>query len=138
MSKIHVSMQQLMFITLLQRQSAVDSVLHSSSQSVDCGSYKLYLCVCLSLCVCMCLCVCLSRFYGLYLGYYGSDFNQTWYMVKTLEDRCIVLKFHRNRFSVDVIMTSFLFFKLLRKGSYSAQSQRKKLCKGKQLCCARL
>ena len=81
-----------------------------SSQSVDCGSYKLYLCVCVSflllrlisrllwvyklyLCVCVsflllrlisrllwvdCVYVCLSRFYGLYLAYYGSNFDQTW------------------------------------------------------------
>ena len=26
----------------------------------------------------ICVCVCLSRFYGLYLGYYGSDFDQSW------------------------------------------------------------
>ena len=33
-----------------------------------------YLCVCLSVCVC----VCLSRFYGLYLACYESDFDQSW------------------------------------------------------------
>ena len=45
-----------------------------SSQSVDCRLLQtLSLCVCLSVCGC----VCLSRFYGLYLAYYGSDFDQT-------------------------------------------------------------
>ena len=38
---------------------------------VDFGSSQLYPSVCLS--------VCLSRFYGLYLGYYGLDFDQTWW-----------------------------------------------------------
>ena len=38
------------------------------------------------------------------------------------------IKFHKNRLSVDVIMTSFLFSKVISKGSYSAQSQGKKLC----------
>ena len=37
------------------------------------------LCVCLCVCVCICVSVCLSRFYGLYLGYYGLDFDQTWW-----------------------------------------------------------
>ena len=40
----------------------------------DCGSCKLYLCVC----VYVCLSVCLSRFYGVYLTYYASDFDHTW------------------------------------------------------------
>ena len=40
---------------------------------VDCGSSQLYLSVCL------CVCVYLSRFYGLYLGYFGLDFDQTWW-----------------------------------------------------------
>ena len=39
----------------------------------------------------------------------------------------IVSKFHKNRSSFDVIMTSFLFPKVISKGSYSAQSQTKKL-----------
>ena len=43
----------------------------------------------------------------------------------------------KNRFSVDVIMTSFLNFKVISKGSNSAQKETT-LCKGKQLCCARL
>ena len=30
------------------------------------------------ICVSKCVSVCLSRFYGLYLAYYGSDFDQTW------------------------------------------------------------
>ena len=33
----------------------------------------------LSVCVCVCLYVNLSRFYGLYLAYYESDFDQTWW-----------------------------------------------------------
>ena len=45
----------------------------------DCGSSQLYLSVCLCVCVSVCLCVCLSRFYGLYLGYYELDFDQTWW-----------------------------------------------------------
>ena len=48
-----------------------------SSQSVDCGSYKLELFVCVSvslfLSVCVCVRVCVSRFFGLYLAYYGLD-----------------------------------------------------------------
>ena len=40
-----------------------------SSQSVDCRLLQT-LSVCLS--------VCLSRFYGIYLAYYGSNFDQTW------------------------------------------------------------
>ena len=40
-----------------------------SLKTVD--SYKL------SVCMCVCFCVCLSRFYGLYLTYYRSDFDQT-------------------------------------------------------------
>ena len=35
----------------------------------DCGSSKLYLSVC--------VCVWLSRFYDLYFGYHGSDFDET-------------------------------------------------------------
>ena len=73
-------------------------------QHVSCEHYLMiyfYLCVC--------LCVCLSRFYGLYLGNYG------WIWIKrnvgTLVG-LIVFKFHKIRFSVDVIMTSFLFLKL--------------------------
>ena len=42
--------------------------------------------------------------------------------------KLIVFKFHKNKLSFDVIMTSFLFLKVIFKGSYSAQSQGKKLC----------
>ena len=94
--------------------------------TVDCGSYKLYLCVCLS--------VCLPRFYiSLTVGQI---------LIKLVENvitsvRMIVLKFHKNWISFDVIMTSFLFSKVISKGSNSPQSE-KTLCKGKQkLCCAR-
>ena len=39
----------------------------------------------LSVCVCVCLPVCLSRFYGLCLGYYRSDFEQPWWKCLNLE-----------------------------------------------------
>ena len=45
--------------------------------------------------------------------------------------RLIVWKFHKNRFSFDVIMTSFLFF--FSKGSNFSQREAT-LLKGKQLC----
>ena len=35
--------------------------------------------------MCVCLSVCLSRFYGLYLGYYGSDFDETWWKCWNLD-----------------------------------------------------
>ena len=40
--------------------------------------------------------------------------------------RLIVVKFHKNRFSFDIVMMSFLFFKVISKGRDSAQ--REKLC----------
>ena len=82
---------------------------------MDCGSYKLYLYVS----------VCLSRYYGLYLAYYGLDFDQTWYgeNVGTLV-RLIVSKCHKNRFSVDVFMTSFLFLEKRLFVSNSAEREK--------------
>ena len=53
--------------------------------------------------------------------------------VRTLV-RMIVLKFHKNRFSVDVIMTSFLFS--FFKGSNSSEKEAT-LLQGKQLCSKR-
>ena len=62
-------------------------------------------------CVCVCVSVCLSRFYGLYLTWILIRFGEN---VGTLV-RLNVLKFHKNRFSVEVIMTSLLFFKVISK-----------------------
>ena len=42
-------------------------------------SGRLWLLPTLSVSLCVCVSVCLSRFYGLYLGYYGLDFDQTWW-----------------------------------------------------------
>ena len=63
------------------------------------------------MCVCVCVSVCLSRFYGLYLTWILIRFGEN---VGTLV-RLNVLKFHKNRFSVEVIMTSLLFFKVISK-----------------------
>ena len=73
-----------------------------SSQSVDCGSYKLYLCVCVF--VCLSVCPAFTAFNLLTI---------CWSLIKLGENvgtlfRLIVLKFHKSRFSVYVIMTSFL------------------------------
>ena len=61
---------------------------------------KLFLCVSLS--------VSLSRFYSLYLIYYVSDLIKFDENVGT-SVRLILSKFHKTRFSVDIIMSSFLF-----------------------------
>ena len=47
----------------------------------DCGSSKLYstIYICVCVCVYLSISVWLSRFYGLYLGYYGSEFDETWW-----------------------------------------------------------
>ena len=76
-----------------------------------------FICVCVCVCVCVCLSVCLSRFYGLYLAIMGRILIKLGENVGTLV-QLIVLKFHKNRFSFDVIMTSFLFCKklFLRRG----------------------
>ena len=39
-----------------------------SSQSVDCGSYKLYLCEYLCVCVCRCVCVCVCATFTAYIS----------------------------------------------------------------------
>ena len=69
---------------------------------------NLFVCVCLS--VCVCVSVCLSRFHSLYLAYYGLDFNQTWWTCWNFSPYWLYQNFIKNRFSVDVIMTSFLFY----------------------------
>ena len=101
----------------------------------------LSVCVCVRVCVCMCVSPALTAYISLTMG---------WILIKLGENvgtsvRLIVLKFHRNQFSFDVIITSFLFSKkkvfflreaillkekqLCSKGSYSAQRE-KNLCKG--------
>ena len=89
------------------------------------------LCVCVSVCVSICL---------TFTAYISLTIGQILIKLGEYDGtlvRLIVLKFHRNWFSVDIIMTSFLFFKVIFKGSNSAQRETT-LCKGKQLCCARL
>ena len=92
-----------------------------------------YVCVCVCVCVCLSVCPAFTAYTSLPIG---------WILVKLRENvetliRLIVIKFHKNRVSFDVIMTSLLSFKIYHKGSNSAQSE-KTLLKGKQLCCARL
>ena len=77
------------------------------SQSVDCGSYKLYLCVCM--CVSLCVCVWSAFTAYILLTSMGQILIKLGENVRTLV-RLIVSKFHKNRFSFDVIMMSFLFF----------------------------
>ena len=75
-----------------------------SSQSVDCSSYKFYLCVCLSVCVCVCECPAFTTYSSLTMGRILIKHGEN---VGTLV-RLVVSKFHKNQFSVDVIMMSFL------------------------------
>ena len=108
-----------------------------SSQSVDCWLLQTLI-VCVSVCLCVGRFVCpalqlLSRL--LWISFWLN-------LVKMLElwsewMNFILLKFHKNRFSVDAIMTSFLFCKMYFKGNNSFQRETT-LCKGKQLCYARL
>ena len=92
-------------------------------------------CVCLS--VCLCLYVCLSiPLLRLTTRLLWVGIDQTWWKCWNLSQiDCI--KLHKNRFSFDVIRTSFLFFLVIYKGSNSALRYTT-LCKGKQLCCAKL
>ena len=88
-----------------------------SLQSVDCRllqTLSVYVCVCVCVCVSVCVSVPLLR---LISRYYGSVLIKLGENVGTLV-QLIVLKFHKNRFSFDVIMTSFLFCKklFLRRG----------------------
>ena len=46
-------------------------ILFYSQSLIDCGSSKLYLSVSIS--------VCLSRFIGLYISNYASDFDKAWW-----------------------------------------------------------
>ena len=91
--------------------------------------------VCVSVCLSVCLCVCPA-----FTAYISLTMSR---MLINLGEsvgtsvRLIVLRFHKNQFSIDVIMTSFLFSKVISKRSNSAQRETT-LCKGKQLCCARL
>ena len=71
----------------------------------------------------ICVCVCLSRFYGLYLPCYGSDFDQIW--LKCWNFSLInFITFHKNRISFGVIMTLFLFLSFVSKGRNSAQREK--------------
>ena len=80
-----------------------------SSQSVDCGSYKHNLC--------LCVCPAFTTYISLTMGRILIKFCDN---VGT-QVQSIALKFHKNELSVDVIMTSFLYFKINVKGSISAQ-----------------
>ena len=73
----------------------------------DCGSSKLYLpiCVCLFVCLSVCLSVTLLRLISQLL----LD-GLWWNLVEVLELKSNCIKFHKNRFSDDVLMTSLLIF----------------------------
>ena len=60
------------------------------------------------------LCLSVSRFYGLYHSWYGSDFDETWWKYWNLRN------FHENRFSDDVITFFFFFGCFFAKGQKSA------------------
>ena len=86
---------------------------------MDCGSYKL------SVCVCVCVCLSVRNAFTAYIS-----FTMGRVLIKLDENvgtsvRLIVSQFHKNRFSVDVIMTSFIFKLFLREAT---------LLIGKQLC----
>ena len=86
--------------------------------------------MCLS--VCMSVCPAFTVYISLTMGRILINLGEN---VRTLV-WLIVLKFHKNQFSVDVIMTSFLFFfKLFPSCSTQRETT---VCKGKQLCCSRL
>ena len=72
----------------------------------DCCSSKLYLSMCLSL------------LNGFYLSYYELDFDETWWKCWNLGPM-IVLKFHKNRFSDDVIKMTSLWRHSFAKGENS-------------------
>ena len=94
-----------------------------SSQSVDCRLLQT-----LSECVCLSVCVSVGPAFTAYIS-----LTMGWISIKLGENvgtlvRLIVLEFHKNPISFEVIMTSFLFFKVISKGSYSIQTQEKRLC----------
>ena len=80
----------------------------------------------LSMCLSVYVCVCVSRV----TAYISLTISRI--LIKLDGNvgtavQMIVLKFHKNRIYFYVIMTSFLSFKVISKGSYSAQSQGEKL-----------
>ena len=79
-----------------------------SSQSVDCEAPTNFICVCVCVCLSVCLSVCpaITACVSLTVGRILIKFGEN---VGTLV-RLIMYEFHKNRFSVDVIMTPFLFF----------------------------
>ena len=84
-------------------------------------------CACLCVCVCVCVSVCLSvcpAFTAYVLLTMGRILIKFYETVETLV-QLIVFLYHKHWNSYDVIMTSFLFSKVIYKGSYSAKSQRK-------------
>ena len=87
------------------------------------------MCLCVSVCVCLCACPAFTAYISLSMDRILIKLGENvWTLV-----RLIVLKFHKNRFNVDVIP----IFSVISKRSSSAQRETT-LCKGKQLCCARL
>ena len=53
-----------------------------------------------------CVSVCVSRFAGLYLSNYSTDFNETWWMFLMLGPIDLKKKNQEERLSDDVILTS--------------------------------
>ena len=60
------------------------------------------------ICLSVCLPVLLSRIYGSFLDYYGSNFDETWWKCWDLCTIDCNEIFNKNRFSDDITMTSFL------------------------------
>ena len=82
------------------------------------------------MCVCLSVCPAFTAYISLTFGWILIKFGEN---VGTLV-RMIVLKFHKNRFSFDVIMTSFFYY--FFKGTNSSDREAT-LLKGKQLCSKR-
>ena len=64
----------------------------------------------------------LSCFYGLYLSYYGLDFDKLVEELKLKSD-WFYSKVHKNQYSNDIIITSFLIFCYYAKWQHSATNR---------------